>query len=454
MTTERNGTLAKRGPAETPRAQRPSIEYVEQAIQDIDGARRGAGAELRKTLDSALERLRDAVGDLRERGDDQVTVGDDGNASRADASEARHVRPRLSRGPMVVRERLIRAMGGQDVPLRVLVAPAGYGKTTLLEQWAEHDPRPFAWVTVERGHHDPVRLLTEVVQALDAIEPVDDAVLAALMAPQPAITTIAMPRLARALASRAIPFVLVVDQVELLEGEDAKEVVGALAGLMAPGCTLALAARCEALPLGGRRSRGEVIELHARELAMTRREAGELLRTAGLDLDADQVAWLVSRTEGWPAALHLAALALRDEEDVAEALARFAGDDRLVADYLRDELLSRAPAAEVTFLMRISPLDELSGPLCDAALGVHGSGAVLRGLSRSNLLITPLDRSDEHFRCHRCSRTPFVPSCAGSSQNARWRSIAAPASGTTNAATSIARSSTRSPPVTPGTPDG
>lgn len=307
---------------------------------------------------------------------------------------------RRSGGHLVPRERLVRALAGHDVPLRVLQAPAGYGKTTVLEQWAERDPRPFAWLTADRRHADPVRLLADIVRELDAIGLAVGGALSSLMTPQPAIPTLVMRRLARALPARSTRFVLVVDEVEVLE-QEAVDLLAALAAVLPPGCALALAARREtSLPLSRLRLSGKVIELGARDLAMTRGEAADLLCAAGVRVKPEQVRELVAHTEGWPAGLYLAALALRDQDDLAAAIARFAGDDRLVADFLRDELLSHLPPAEVRFLMRVSPLAELSGSLCDAVLGARGSGALLRDLARSNLLLTPLDRSDERFHCH------------------------------------------------------
>lgn len=306
-----------------------------------------------------------------------------------------------TRRPLVVRERLIRVVAGNDAPLQVIVAPAGYGKTTMLRQWAERDPRAFAWVTIRRGHEDPVRLLTDIVEALDTIEPVDDAVMTALRTPHPAISTVVVPRLEQALAARTQPFVLVVDEAEILSQQGAFDVLGTLSGLLPYGSALAVAARCEpALPLGRLRAHAQVVEVRTADLAMTRGEARDMLAAEGLDLAADQIDALVEQTEGWPAGLYLAALALREQDDLDTAIAHFAGDDRLVADYLHDELLCRLAPADRALLMRCSPLDELSGPLCDAVTGTSGSGAVLRRLARSNLLLSPLDRCDERFRCH------------------------------------------------------
>lgn len=307
-----------------------------------------------------------------------------------------------ARSTLVVRERLVRVLRGADeIPLRIVVAPAGYGKTTVLRQWAEHDPRPFAWVTADHDHDDPVGLLVEIVRALAEIRPGGDEALTELMASPPTSATAVLPRLARALADPDRPFALVLDEVEALERPETIETLGLLSERLPAGSVLALASRSESgLPLGRFRVHQRIVELRSRDLAMTRGEARAMLSTAGLRLDGEQLDTLVRRTEGWPAGLYLAALALREQDDVAAAIARFSGDDRLVADYLRDELLSRLLPAEAAFLMRISPLEELSGPLCDAVLHEGGSGATLRDLARSSLPLSPLDRSDQRFRCH------------------------------------------------------
>ena len=162
-----------------------------------------------------------------------------------------------------------------------------------------------------------------------------------------------------------------------------------------------LASRCEPpLPLGRLRAHREVLELTPRDFVMTRGEAAALLELAGAELAPADVDTLVRRTEGWPAGLYLAAVSLRDQPDAAVAIARFGGDDRVVADYVADALLSELTAEEVTFLQRTSLLERLSGPLCDGVLRQAGSAERLRDLARANALIVPLDRTDEWYRYH------------------------------------------------------
>jgi LuxR family transcriptional regulator, maltose regulon positive regulatory protein len=288
-------------------------------------------------------------------------------------------------GGLVPRARLIRRLAeARDVPVVVVVAPAGYGKTTVLSEWAEQDPRPFAWIRLDAAHDDADTLIASVGDALGA----------AGQAATPA-------DLAACVAAAPDPFVLVLDDVDALRPSDAFEVLQAIAEAMPPGSQLALAARREpALAVGRLRAHRRVVELRRAELAMGRSEAAALLHAAGLRLHGDQLDALVSRTEGWPAGLYLAALSLRAQPDVRAALEHFAGDDCVVADYLRDELLASVREDQFAFLVRTSVLDTLSAPVCDAVLDLAGSGATLAGLARSGTLLVSLDRNGESYRHH------------------------------------------------------
>lgn len=309
--------------------------------------------------------------------------------------------PRL--GPGVVRrQRLIeRLLGSPSARLVLLTAPAGYSKTTCLAEWAAADNRPFAWVSASHRHDDSALLVTAVVEALGEIEPVDPDILASLGAPDPSIAAVTLPRLRRSLGERRKPFVLVIDDVHRLSSKEAFEVLKALIEMLPPGSQLALASRTEpALALGRMRAHRQLIELTQGDLAMSRAESGELLDKLGLKLTPAQGDLLFERTEGWPAALSLAGIALADQTDTAAAVASFAGDDRIVVDYLRDEFLSATTPAKLDFLTRTAILEELTGPLCDATLDRSGSAKVLRDLARSNSLVVPLDRHEDRYRYH------------------------------------------------------
>ena len=302
----------------------------------------------------------------------------------------------------VPRERLVRRLlHATAVPVVLAIAPAGYGKTTVLSEWAERDSREFAWIALRQADDDALRLLTAIALALDEIEPVGRPVFAALARPARGTATAALELFVDSLARRRRPFVLVLDDVHVLGSADAQHVLRTIAEHVPATSQLVLSAREEPhLPIGRMRAHRKVVELRPNELAMTRGEAAVLLSRTGLKLGADAVATLVERTEGWPAALYLAVLALREQPDVGHALARFAGDDRIVADYLHDELLSELSDDRRLFLARTSILETLSGPLCDAVLERSGSSTVLRDAARSNLLLIALDRSEESYRYH------------------------------------------------------
>jgi LuxR family maltose regulon positive regulatory protein len=210
-----------------------------------------------------------------------------------------------------------------------------------------------------------------------------------------------LPLLAFELESCSEPLVLILDDVHILSSSDAMHVLAAVVEHLSTDSQLVLASRTRpVLPLGRLRAHGALLELGSVELAMTRSEASSLLRAAGLKIPSADVDTLVLRTEGWPAGLYLAALCARDERDSGEALARFAGDDHVVAEYLRDEFLSQLDHEDVEFLVGASILDELSGSLCDAVLERTGSARLLDRLARGGLPLRPIDRSHERYRCH------------------------------------------------------
>jgi LuxR family maltose regulon positive regulatory protein len=314
-------------------------------------------------------------------------------------------RPELRDG-LVARSRLVaRLVASRDVPVVVVAAGPGYGKTTLLAQWAGRDDRAFAWLSLSPRHTDPALLLADLALALDAVEPLGERAVGGLRTADADITGVRLPGLARAIRARSRPFVLVLDNVHHVATPRALAAIETLCASVPDGSQVALAGRrVPDLPLGAMRVAQELVVLGASDLAMSVDEGTSLLGRAGLELGRADAELLVERTEGWPAALYLAALALRDDADPAAAACRFGGRDRVVVDYLRDEVMRALPAADAEFLTRTSILDVLSGPLCDAVLVRSGSAGVLERLERSNLLVVPLDRTRERFRYHRLLR--------------------------------------------------
>jgi LuxR family transcriptional regulator, maltose regulon positive regulatory protein len=298
-----------------------------------------------------------------------------------------------------------RLLASHAEPIVCVVAPAGYGKTTLLAQWAERKGRRVAWVSVDRRDNDPVVLLSYLAVALDRVEPIDPGVFQALAAPGVSVPATVVPRFASAVSAMTEPVAVVLDHVELLDNRECLDVVAELAVRLPAGSQLVLASRrTPPLPVALLRAQGQVAEVGADVLAMDQPEARALLEGAGVQLAPAEVAELVGRTEGWPVGLYLAALARKAGGRQAATGVAFTGDDRFMADYLHSELLTHLPPELMTFLTRTAVLERLSGPLCDAVLAASGSGRVLESLEDSNLLLVPLDRHRHWYRYHQLFR--------------------------------------------------
>ena len=305
--------------------------------------------------------------------------------------------PLAARPGIVTRPALVERLLTSPAPVVCLLGPPGYGKTTLLTQWAAREPRPVAWVAVDRHDNDPAVLLTYIAVALDRVRPLDPAVFAALASPGRR----ALAALVAAVSSMADPVCLVLDHVELLTNQRCLDEAAELAIHLPPGSRLTLASRSRPqLPLVLRRGEGGMVEIGADQLAMDQDEARALLEGAGVGLTGAGVAELVGRTEGWPVGLYLAALAVKAGGSRRDAGFAFTGDDRFMADYLRQELLARLPPGLVLFLTRTAVLDRMCAPLCDAVLGTDDSGRVLESLEGSNLLLVALDRDHGWYRYH------------------------------------------------------
>ena len=306
----------------------------------------------------------------------------------------------VRRSPLI--ERLAR---GDPRPIISVVAPAGYGKTTLLSQWAERNGQAFAWVSVDEPDNDPKVLLTYVAEALDAVQPVGGRVFDALASPVSSVPGSVVPRLAAAFASMTSPVVLMLDDVHALHNSECRSALSVLADHVPAGSRLALAGRAEPpLRIARLRAEGRIVEIGPGDLSLTPEEASSLLRNVDLTLGEDDVAELHQRTEGWPAGLYLAALYLREGGPLASAAVSFGGDDRLVSEYMESEFLARISRQQRVFLTRTAVLERMSGPLCEAVLGMHESAAILADLGRSNFLLVPLDRRGEWYRYHHLFR--------------------------------------------------
>jgi LuxR family maltose regulon positive regulatory protein len=322
-----------------------------------------------------------------------------------DLVRSKLLRP-LARPGTVRRLALLDRLADGD-PRRIIsvVAPPGYGKTTLLSQWAGQGGPAFAWVSVDERDNDPKVLLTYIAEALDAVEPVGGRVFDVLASAGSSVPGSVVPRLGSAFASMTVPVVLVLDDVHLLRDQECRAALSVLADHVPEGARLVLAGRTEPpLRVARLRAEGRILEIGPADLSLTCAEAAALLRDAGLALGADEVAELHRRTEGWPAGLYLAALYLREGGSLGTAPGSFGGDDRLVSEYIESEFLARISQRHRVFLTRTAVLGHMSGSLCEAVLEQPGSAATLAELARSNLLLVPLDRRGRRYRYHHLFR--------------------------------------------------
>jgi LuxR family transcriptional regulator, maltose regulon positive regulatory protein len=337
------------------------------------------------------------------RGRPDLSLHRDGAVRDLIVSKLRHppVRPGTIRRSALI-ERLAR---DDSRPIVSVVAAPGYGKTTLLSQWAEYGDRAFAWVSVDEQDNDPKVLLRYVAEALDTVQPVSARVFEALASPVSSVPGSVVPRLGSAFASMTVPVVLVLDDVHALHNSECRAALSVLADHVPGGSRLVLAGRDQPpLRVARLRAEGRILEIGPADLSLTPENAAALLSAAGVVLAADEAAVLHQRTEGWPVGLYLAALYLRQGGSLGHVAVAFGGDDRLVSEYMESELLTRVPRWHRAFLTRTAVLERMSGPLCEAVLELPGSAATLAELAQSNLLLVPLDRRDRWYRYHHLFR--------------------------------------------------
>jgi LuxR family transcriptional regulator, maltose regulon positive regulatory protein len=319
----------------------------------------------------------------------------------------------VPRPGLVLRSRLAGQLDhGRARGVILACAPAGYGKTVLVADWARRTGDPVAWLSLDAGDNDPARLWRHVVAALDrAVPGIADQVaplLVPLLGPlapgsfEGLVTALINELAAEPAADHAL---LILDDYHAITAPPVHELLGFLVEHRPAGLCVVLVSRSDPpLPLARLRGRGQLGEVRAAELRFTDAEAAVLLQhvaaASGPVLSAEAVAALAERTEGWAAGLQLAALSLRGQDDVAGFVAAFTGSHRYVLDYLTEEVLEQQDEQVRAFLLDTSVLDRLSGPLCDAVTGRTGSQALLDRVERAGLFLVPLDEVRGWWRYH------------------------------------------------------
>ncbi len=321
-------------------------------------------------------------------------------ATRVPPLAARLAPPAL-RPQLVTRARLVcRLQAGLEPAVHLVHAPPGFGKSTLIAQLAEADDRPLVWLTLDERDADPVTLITDVVFALAGVDDLAVDVLEGVAGGPSAVVPSVLPRLVRLIAEAEDERLMILDDVHEVRSPEARDVLRAIVDHVPPGSSLVLAGRARPdLPIARLSASGRLVELGAPDLRMTVAEGSAMLRNAGVVVDAEEVEMLVRRTEGWPAALYLAAVALRDAEpnDLEELVG---GPGSQLVDYFREEVLSGASADDTRFLLESSILEELRAADCDAILERSDSAERLASLAQANLFVTPLAMHGEAYRVH------------------------------------------------------
>jgi LuxR family maltose regulon positive regulatory protein len=323
--------------------------------------------------------------------------------------ETKLYRP-IGRRDLVSRPRLIERLNwGCGSRLTLVSAPAGFGKTTLLTAWLADSPavpneeRCVAWLSLDGGDNDPGLFWTYVIAALASVVPGFGASCGALLEPpQRPPTRDMLTSLLNELTGLRRDVVLVLDDYHVIDSREVEDGMAFLLDHLPPLLHVVIASRADpALPLPRLRARGDLVEVRAADLRFTEEEASAYLTDGlALPLTRQDVATLTGRTEGWIAALQLAALSLQGRDDVTGFLAAFAGDDRYIVDYLVEEVLQRQPEQVSGFLLRTSILDRLNGSLCDALTGDSDGRSTLETLDRANLFLVPLDDRRRWYRYH------------------------------------------------------
>jgi LuxR family maltose regulon positive regulatory protein len=319
--------------------------------------------------------------------------------------------PRVGPNRLARQRLLVRLDQGLTGQFTLVAAPAGYGKTTLLAQWVGRQDRPSVWLTLDEGDNDPSLLLVELVAAVRTVFP-DSCQSTGSLLGRAGLPPLEL--LTRELANELDEldeFILVLDDCQNLKNPHALEILRSLIYQPPQSLHLVLSSRADPmLPLGALRGRGLLNEVRVADLRFSYEEGVEYLGKAiGRPLTDAQLSFLLERTEGWIAGLHLAVLSLLGREDIDQGIREFAGSDRYIADYLMDELWAQLDPTIRSYLTATSILDRLSAPLCRAVLG---EGAIdsfegrpmLEWLEDSNLFVVSLDEHREWFRYHHLFR--------------------------------------------------
>lgn len=305
--------------------------------------------------------------------------------------------PRIS--GVLARPHLIAHLDSSNRPPCTLIsAPAGFGKTTLISTWIRSKKERAAWLTLDGNDNDSatfIRYLTASLQKCCPVLVLDEKI-------QPRDDIAAMFSLINGIQSYGQDLILVLDDYHQIHQNNIHDLMTYLCEHLPNNLKLIIASRIDPpLPLSLLRANGMLLEIRTQQLAFSSAEISEfILDAAGENLTKTDLEILVKRTEGWPAGLRLVAISLEKTSKASQFIKDLGGNQKLIADYLTDEVLSQIPDSVREFLLETSILDQLSGPLCDAIRDSEDSQEFLEMLSERNLFLLPLDEKQEWFRYH------------------------------------------------------
>ncbi|MBP7960386.1 MAG: hypothetical protein KBG20_04950 [Caldilineaceae bacterium] len=302
-------------------------------------------------------------------------------------------RPRLT-GPLLQRH---------PYKLTLISAPAGFGKTTLVSCWLTQQERPVAWLSLDENDNDPIRFFTYLVTALHQLDPkIGRTSLDLLQQADPAPSTAIITHLINDLAAQAHAYVLALDDYHLIKSQEIHDAVAFLLEHLPAQLHMVIISRTDPpLPIAKLRAKNQLVRLHGPDLRFTWAESESFLnQTMHLGLSGEQITQLEAQTEGWITGLQLTALSIHSAEDAARVIETLSGDNRFIADYLIDEVLSQQPEGIQHFLLQTSVLKRLRASLCNAVADIDSSQVILDTLERANLFIIPLDNSRKWYRYH------------------------------------------------------
>ena len=305
----------------------------------------------------------------------------------------------------VSRSAIIDAARASSCRVIGVTAPAGYGKSTLLAQWARIEDRQVAWVSLDRMDDDPTVLLTLLANAFARDSQAHRRVVGEMRGIGVSALGRSAPYLAAVLNASPRPFVLMLDDLHELRSAACNDVLGVVLSAIPAGSQLVAASRHAQPHLPRLRAGRDALELTSEDLALDYSGAQQIFAECHVDLTHEEAVHLTERTEGWPAGLYLAALMARDSR---EPVGKVSGDDRYISDYLYRETLSQQDEGVQQFLRRSAVLDLASGPLCDAVLDRRDSATRLRALEASSLFVHAVDRRRQWFRYHALFREFLV----------------------------------------------